>query len=44
MNKSVPYFSEEDIAGVLDYACLVPLMAETLVEFSTGQAIQPVRQ
>ncbi len=40
----VAYFSEDDVRELLSYQQLVPAMAQALVQFSTGQVIQPVRQ
>lgn len=35
---------ERQVAEVLTYSDLIPLMANVLIEFSSGAAIQPVRQ
>ncbi len=35
--------NEEDVRGCLDMASLIPLMRDTLVRFSSGQCVQPVR-
>jgi thiomorpholine-carboxylate dehydrogenase len=44
MSNTIPYYSEQDIAGALAYSPLIELMARTLSDFSNGHAIQPVRQ
>jgi len=44
MAKSILALSEADVAEVLAYNDLIPLMARTLVTFSDGKALQPVRQ
>ena len=44
MARSIPVLSEGDVANVLTYAQLIPLMRETLIAFSSGSVLQPVRQ
>nr|WP_306265479.1 ornithine cyclodeaminase family protein [Pararhizobium sp. IMCC3301] len=44
MASSVPVLSEQDVASILTYAQLIPLMRETLIAFSAGSILQPVRQ
>lgn len=44
VSKSIPFIDEADVAAVLTYADLIPLMRETLIEFSDGRVLQPVRQ
>ncbi len=40
----IPYFSEAEIARLLDYPKLIELMAEAMVEHSQGHVISPIRQ
>lgn len=43
MPHDLPYLSESDIADLLDYPSLIDLMAQVLVTYSQGHAIQPTR-
>lgn len=40
----IPVLCEADVAAVLRYADLTPLMRETLIEVSAAKVLQPVRQ
>ena len=40
----IPYFSEAEVAGFLDYCKLIDLMGEAMVEHSQGRVISPIRQ
>jgi ornithine cyclodeaminase/alanine dehydrogenase-like protein (mu-crystallin family) len=42
-SNSIPNYSEADIAKVLAYETLIPVMETALAEFSAGKVIQPVR-
>lgn len=41
---SLPFFNEEQIAGVLDWAPLIDVMESALISLSAGEVEQPVRQ
>lgn len=40
----IPYFSEAEIAKLLDYPKLIELMSEAMVEHAQGTVISPLRQ
>jgi ornithine cyclodeaminase/alanine dehydrogenase-like protein (mu-crystallin family) len=41
---SLPFFSEEQISGVLEWAPLIDVMENALISLSAGEVEQPVRQ
>jgi ornithine cyclodeaminase/alanine dehydrogenase-like protein (mu-crystallin family) len=41
---SLPFFNEEQIAGVLEWAPLIDVMENALISLSAGKVEQPVRQ
>ncbi|MFT5488458.1 MAG: ornithine cyclodeaminase/alanine dehydrogenase-like protein (mu-crystallin family), partial [Alphaproteobacteria bacterium] len=41
---SLPFFNEEQIAGVLEWTPLIDVMERALVSLSAGEVEQPVRQ
>ena len=41
---SLPFYSESEIAGVLEWAPLIDTMERALISLSAGEVEQPVRQ
>lgn len=44
MTTNIPYLTEADVAAVLTWDDLIPLMAEALIDFSSGSVVQPTRE
>ena len=40
----LPYFSEAEIAAVLEWGPLIDTMERAMISFSAGEVAQPVRQ
>ena len=42
--ETLPFYSEAEIAGVLEWPALIDTIEQAMISFSAGEVVQPVRQ